>query len=352
GWAGNAGDAGDAGDAGAGGTADTPPSLDVLIGDYDVYFAPPPPLSGCSPAVAEPRMNLALFFASSRKLEAQVFADFDWQAGFSQQPRVKLTTLEIPAFSDWEKKPLAPALTLDLDADGVRGTGFAEVPYTCQNGLVKTQRMPVTVKADRTPPKLRVDPVGFTLLGFTRFSFRFSEPVALPSGSYDSVFSEPSDGEQTLQLYDVDTNAVPPAIWQWSLGGPVSEAHFVDPASVEARTFAARLIAPLADRAGNPLLVLGQSFYIQRSAVLDTEIDFDQEPTVGVFDNASYHAAAEPGAECEQGGCLVLDGPVVPCFDAPQSTFAVRLSSLWDTDVQVRYRVWASTQSVEPLDIA
>src|SRR6185369_5959192 len=207
GWAGNAGDAGDAGDAGAGGTADTPPSLDVLIGDYDVYFAPLPPLSGCSPAVAEPRMNLALFFASSRKL--------------------------------------------DLDADGVRGTGFAEVPYTCQNGLVKTQRMPVTVKADRTPPKLRVDPVGFTLLGFTRFSFRFSEPVALPSGSYDSVFSEPSDGEQTLQLYDVDTNAVPPAIWQWSLGGPVSEAHFVDPASVEARTFAARLIAPLADRAGN-----------------------------------------------------------------------------------------------------
>jgi len=348
GWA---GDTGDAGDAGAGGTGPKPPSIELLIGDYDVYFSPPPALGGCSPVVSEPRMNLALFFGSSRKLDAHLFADFLWQAGTTQQPRVNGATLEVPAVLDWAKQPLAPALTLDLDANGIRGTGFAEIPYTCQNGVPKTLRMPVTVEADHTAPKLRVDPVGFTILGFTRFSFTFSEPVALPSGDYKDVFSEPSDGEQALELYDVDTSGALPTAWKWTLGGPVSEAHFVDAASVEDRTIAARLIAPLADRAGNPMTTLGQSFYVQRSAVLDTEIDFDQEPAFGMFDSASYHAAAEPGAECEQGGCLVLDGPVVPCFGAPQSTFAVRLSSAWDTDVQIRYRVWASSQSVAPLEI-
>ncbi|HEX2670276.1 MAG TPA: hypothetical protein VHM25_05360 [Polyangiaceae bacterium] len=347
-----AGAAGWAGDAGAGGTADQAPSLELLVGDYDVYFPPPPALDGCSPALTEPRLNLALSFDRSGKLEAQLYSDFYWQAESAQAPRVRAGTVEVLALSDWAHQPVAPALTLDSDAHGIRGTGFAEIPYTCQKGASKTQRVPVKVERDHTPPQLRVDPVGFTILGFTHFSIRFSEPLALPSGNFDMILSEPSDGEQTLELYDVDTNAVPPAIWQWSLGGPVSEAHFVDPASVEGRTIAVRLIAPLADRAGNPLLVLAQSFYIQRSAVLDSEIDFDHEPAVGVFDNASYHAAAAPGAECEQGGCLVLDGPVVPCFGAPRSTFAVRLSTRWDTEVQVRYRVWASAQSVEPLDIA
>jgi hypothetical protein len=132
---------------------------------------------------------------------------------------------------------------------------------------------------------------------------------------------------QALELYDVDTNAALPTVWTWALAGPVAQAHFVDPGSVEGRTIAARLLAPFADHAGNPLIVLG-SFDIERSALLDSELDFDHEPAVGMFGNASYHAAAGPGAECEQGGCLVLDGPVVACNGAPQSTFAVRLSSV------------------------
>lgn len=344
-------EAGAGGWAGEGGATSKPPSTELLIGDYDVFFQPPPPLADCSPDVSEPRLNLALFFGSSRKLEAQQFADYYWDATVSQQPKLSVDTLEVPAALDYEKKPLAPALTLDLDADGVRGTGFAEIPYSCSNGATKTQRMPIRVEVDRTPPKLRIDPVGFTLLGYTRFGFTFSEPVKLPNGDYNDVFSEPSDGQQAVELYDVATSGTLPTAWKWALGGPVSQAHFIDAVSVEGRTIGARLVTPLADRAGNPLTVLGQSFYIQHAAVLDTEIDFDQKPAVGMFDNASYHAAAEPGAECEQGGCLVLDGPVVPCFGAPQSTFAVRLSSPWNTKVQIRYRAWASTSSVSPLEI-
>ena len=296
-------------------------------------------------------MNLALFFASSGEFEAHLFADFFWQASFAQEPRVRADRIELPALSDWEKKPIAPALTLDTDAHGFRGTGFAEIPYTCQDGVKITQRVSVTVEADHAPPKLRLDPVGFTLLGFTRFSPTFSEPVQLPSGDYNGVFSEPSDGEQALELYDVNTNAALPTAWRWALGGPVAQPHFVDSGSVEGRTIAARLLVPLADRAGNPLVVLGQTFDIERAAVLDTKLDFDHAPAFGLFGNASFHAAAEPGAECEQGGCLVLDGPVVACFGAPRSTLAVRLSSLWDTDVEIRYRVWASTSSLAPFAI-
>jgi len=341
-----------AGESGAGGAEGEPRSIESLLGDYDVFFSPPPALADCSPTWYEPRMNLGLIVASSGVLEAQIFRDYDWQAGFFQEPRVGAGPLELPVLLDWEKTTVSPALTLDWDAHGFRGTGFAEIPYTCHDNVKMTRQVPVKVEVDRTAPKLRVEPVGFTLLGFTRFSFTFSEPVALPSGDYNTVFSEPSDGQQALELYDVNTNAALPAVWKWSLGGPVSQAHVVDPAAIEGRTIAARLIAALADRAGNPLSVLGQTFDIQRSAVLDTELDFDHEPGVGMFGNASYHAAAEPGAECEQGGCLVLDGPVVACEGAPKSTFAVRLSSPWDAAVQVRYRVWASTKSLETLAIA
>jgi len=354
GWAGDSsagqGGAADA-SAGEGGTGGEPAPIELLVGDYDVYFPEPPTLDDCSPSWSEPRMNLALFFASSGEFEAQLFADFYWQASSAQEPSVGPKTIELPALSDWAQKPLAPALTLDRGAHGILGTAFADIPYICQGGVKITERVPVLVAADRTPPKLRVDPVGFPLLGFTRFGVTFSEPMQLPSGDYNDVFSEPSDGEQALQLYDIDTNGALPTAWRWALGGPVAQAHFVDPGSVEGRSIAARLSAPLADRAGNPLIVLGQTFDIQRSAVLDTELDFDHEPTAGMFGNASYHAVAEPGAECEQGGCVVLDGPVVACSGAPQSTLAVRFSSAWDTAVQIRYRVWASTYSVEPFAI-
>jgi hypothetical protein len=154
-----------------------------------------------------------------------------------------------------------------------------------------------------------------------------------------------------LELYDTDTNAALPTAWRWSLAGPVALANFVDPASAEGVTMAARLLAPLSDRAGNALIALDQLIDIEPAAVLDTELDFDEEPAAGVYDNASHHAAAEPGAECEQGGCLVLDGPVVACYDAPSSTFAVRLASAWDQALKLRYRVWASSYSVSPLSI-
>lgn len=355
GTAGYAGEAGATGEAGAGsgvgGTGAEPPSIEPLLGDYDVYVPLPPVINGCSPTWLEPRMNLALFLASSGEFYAQLFADFYWQATLAQEPRLGVHTIEVPALSDGAHTPLAPALTLDWDANGLRGTGFVAIPYTCQNGTSTTRRVPVTVKADHTPPKLRVDSVGFTILGFTRFVATFSEPITLPSGDYNTVFSEPSDGEQALEFYDSDTSATLPTAWKWAIGGPVAQAHFVDPGSVEGRIISARLIASLSDRAGNPMDTLGQGFYIQRSAILDTELDFDHPPATGMFDGASYHAAAEAGAECEQGGCLVLDGPVVACSGAPQSMFAVRLSSAWNTDVQVRYRVWASTNSVAPLTI-
>jgi hypothetical protein len=84
--------------------------------------------------------------------------------------------------------------------------------------------------------------------------------------------------------------------------------------------------------------------------VLTTALDFNEELAVGMYGNASYHAVADLGAICEQGGCLVLDGPVTACYGEPTGGLAVRLASPWES-LQLRYRVWATTYSVSPLAI-
>ncbi|MES1186997.1 MAG: hypothetical protein ABUL60_24495 [Myxococcales bacterium] len=335
---------------GGGATAETP-SVTVLAGNYDVYLAAPPAVVGCAVAWYEPRINLAVYLTDAGKLEALPFKDFFWQGNFAEEPEVSPSTFKLAALLDWANAPATPALELSWDEAGFLGAGTAEIPYTCEGGPVTTRVVAATLEADHTSPKLRVDPDGYGSFGFTRFDFTFSEPVDLPHGEYDIVFREPADGEQAVELYDVDTNAPLPTVWQWSLAGPVAQAHFPDPASVEGRTVAARLSATLRDRAGNPLVPLEKTFDIAPAAVLDGELDFDQAPSAGVYGNASYHPTAEPGAPCEQGGCLVLDGPVARCYEAPHSTFAVRLASPWDTGVQIRYRVWASTSSVSPIGI-
>jgi hypothetical protein len=350
GWAGEA-SAEQAGAGGAGGAGGELPSVDVLLGDYDLYLASPPVVDGCSVAWYEPRINFAVYLKGPGKLEVLPFADFFWQANLAKEPAVGASSIVIAAVSDWADVPLTPALELGWDANGFAGTGSAEIPYTCQGDVPTTRTVSVTIGADHTSPRLRVDAGTPPSFGFTKFGFTFSEPVTLPSGDYGITFSEPGDGEQALELYDLDTNAALATAWKWSLAGPIAQARFLDPASVEGLTIAARLVTPIADRAGNALVTLDQTFDIEPAAVLDTNIDFDQAPAVGRYGNASYHAAAEPGAACEQGGCLVLDGPLVACYGAPQGGFAVRLTSSWEEEVQLRYRVWASTSSVSPLAI-
>lgn len=340
-----------AGDHAGGGAAGAPASVEVLLGDYDVYLASPPAIAGCSVAWYEPRLNLAVSSLGSGKVEALAFPDFFWQANFAAEPTVGPSTINLAAVADWAGLPLAPALSLAWDAQGFSGGGTAEIPYTCEAGLTATYSVPVSIETDRTSPKLRVDPGGYPSFGFTRFGFTFSEPVELPSGSFSVTFREPADGEAVVELYDVDSGVALPAIWKWSLGGPVALANFADPASVEGLTIGARVIAQASDRAGNALISLEQIFDIEQAAVLETQLDFDQRPTAGIYGNASYHSAAGPGAECEQGGCLVLDGPVARCYDQPRSTFAVRLTSPWTESLQVRYRVWASSYSVSPIAI-
>ena len=344
--------AGDAGgeQAGAGGAGGEPPSIEVLLGDYDVYIAAPPLVAGCTVAWYEPRINLAVYPKGSDKLEVLAFADFFWQANFAKEPTVEATTLAITVTSDWEAKPLAPALKLGWAAAGFDGTGSAEIPYTCAGNAQVTRTVSATLEPDRTSPTLRIDAGNPPHFGFTKFSFTFSEPVQLPSGGSGVTFSEPSDGEDALALYDVDTNTELATAWKWALGGPVAQARFLDPASAEGRTIAARLTTPLTDRAGNALVTLEQTVDIEPSAVLETALDFDAPPTAGLFGNASYHAAAGPGAECEQGGCVVLEGEQVPCYGAPLGGVAVRLPSTWQS-LQLRYRVWSSTVGLMPLAI-
>lgn len=346
------GSAGGAGgeQAGAGGADGERPPVEVLLGDYDVYMAAPPAVAGCSVAWYEPRINLAVSPKGSGKLEVLPFADFFWQANFAKEPAFAATTLAIAALLDWEDKPLTPALKLGLDSAGFDGTGWAEIPYTCTGNAQTTRTVSVTLEPDRTSPTLRVDAGNPPSFGFTKFSFTFSEPVQLPSGNYGITFSEPTDGENTLELYDVDTNTALATAWKWALGGPVAQARFLDPASAEGRTVAARLTTPLNDRAGNALVTLDQDVDIEHSAVLETALDFDVQPTVGLFGNASYHAAAGPGAECEQGGCLVLEGTEVACYGAPLGGVAVRLPSTWES-LELRYRVWSSTVGLSPLEI-
>ncbi|HET7542350.1 MAG TPA: hypothetical protein VFK05_20920 [Polyangiaceae bacterium] len=337
--------------AGEAGAIVEPPPVALPLGDYDAFLAKPPEVAGCSVAWYEPRINLTLSRNTRGSLEAVAYADFFWQANAGKEPTFGSDTLQLYVLADSPQITLTPVLELGWDARGFHGPPSAEIPYTCQSGARTTRTVPVTLEVDRTSPKLRVDPVGFLQFGYTPFGFTFSEPVALPSGDFGATFSDPSDGNVALELYDLDTKAALPTSWKWSLAGPVAQARFLDPAAVEGRTIATRLLAPLADRAGNPLLASEQTFAIARSAVLETALDFDQEPAAGIYGNASYHVVAGAGAACEQGGCLVLDGPVVSCYGAPRSTFAVRLSSAWDESIKIRYRVWSSTASVSPLAI-
>ena len=339
---------GEGGDAAAG---PVPASTDVLLGDYDVYVASPPGVAGCSVAWYEPRINLTMYQADSGKLMALPFPDFYWQANFDAEANVSASSVQVAASLDWAELPRTPALDLSWNADGFVGSGWAVIPYNCGTGVTTTRTVIATIEVDHTSPKLRVDPDSHGTFAFTRFSFNFSEPVELPSGDYRGTFVEPADAEQSVELYDVGTNTALPTAWRWSLGGPVAPAHFLDPTSVEGTTIAARMTTMLSDHAGNPLVPLAETYDIAPAALLETELDFEQGPPVGLYGNASFHAAAEPGAPCEQGGCLVLDGPVARCYDAPRSTFAVRLASPWNDGIDVRYRVWASSNSVSPLEI-
>jgi hypothetical protein len=336
------------GDAGAG---SGPASIEVLVGDYDVYLASPPVVAGCSVAWYEPRINLTMYQADSGKLAALPYADFFWHANFDVETKVSANTVQLAASLDWADSTLTPALDLSWGADGFVGPGSAVIPYDCEEGATTTRTVVATIEADHTSPKLRVDPDSYGTFAFTRFGFTFSEPVDLPSGDYGITFEEPADAEQVVELYDLSTNAALPTAWKWSLAGPIAQAHFLDLPSVEGRTIAARLIATVTDHAGNPLVALAKTFDIAPAALLETELDFDQAPPVGLYGNASFHATAEPGAACEQGGCLVLDGPVAQCYDAPHSTFAVRVASPWDDGIDLRYRVWASSSWVSPLEI-
>jgi len=339
----------DGGEAGAGGVGSESPTTDALLGDYDVFLSAPPTVNGCTVAWYQPRINLTVYTDWTNQLTTLPFADFFWQGNFAKNPTFTASRVEVPAILDWADELLAPALELEWNADGFTGTGTAQIPYACSGGARASRTVAVTVVPDHTSPRLRVDPNGAPSFGFTRFAFTFSEPVRLPSGDYGITFSEPADGEQALSLYDVDTDAALPIGWKWSLAGPVALARFLDPAAAEGRTVAARLLATLDDHAGNPLVTLDQTFDVEPAALLTTELDFDTKPA-GLYGNASYHATAEPGAACEDGGCLVLDGPIVACYDAPAGGLGVRMASSWE-GLQLRYRVWASTYSVSPLAI-
>lgn len=349
---GGAGPAGGAGGAdGGGGAGGEPPTTDVLVGDYDLFLEVPPVVAGCSVTWYEPRLNLSMVQVDSGKLEALPFVDFFWQPNFAELADVTDDHVLLAPTLDWDNRLRTPTIELGRDADGFTGQGSALIWYDCPGAASTQRRIDVSIETDRTSPKLRVAPDGHGSFAFTRFDFKFSEPVQLPSGSYLDTFSETADGEQVVELYDVDTNAALTMAWKWALGGPVAQAHFIDQASAEGVTMAARVIAAVTDHAGNPLVPLAETYDIAPAALLQTQLDLDQEPVAGIYGNASYHAVAEPGAACEQGGCLTLDGPVVACYSAPASTFAVRVAGPWDDGVDVRYRVWASTKWVSPLEI-
>lgn len=345
------GGTGTSGASGTGGSSN-PPDVLALLGDYDVFVEPPPSVEGCTADWYEARLNLSVEQTDETELRAQAFVDFEWSAYGRDAPGLDANTLVLPAVKNWDESLAVPALELSRTEQGLSPSGFAEIPYTCDEGPAVIRRVAVTVAADTTPPKLRVEPLSWgPVFAFTHFGFTFSEPLLLPSGDYYSWFEEPEDAAQVAQFFDVETGLTLATTFQWSLAGPLQVANFLDPEGVEGRTVSLRILESVADRAGNPVIASEQLFEVLPAAPLGTEIDFDGGTQPGIYGNATYHAESGPGAACEQGGCLVLDGPVPVC-DAtgpPASMFAIRAAANWDTGHELRYRVWASTYAVTSL---
>ena len=322
-----------------------------LKGDYDVFIAPPPEVTGCAPNFGTE--HVTLWLDTDPRLSAVTFVDYQYELTEGVRGTIIDNTLYLPAaLRGSAEAVITPAMQFTIDESGFVGTGMAEVTYRCNDGSSATSRVKASVVPDRTPPTLRIVPFlrqsPDSVFPFSEFRPEFSEPVTFRNASTGIWFWDPSEAEATVQVVNAVNEA--PIALDWRLGMAAGESvfQFINQTTIPGQIVRPRLMThELTDHNGNRAVADPKPWNVVPVATLNSVIDFDENPNVGFYGKATYEFANRSN-HCQSGGCLILEGNITDIsarYDTriPDALFAFSFTPPWPTGYRVRYQIWSSS---------